>query len=81
MIKIVIDKNNLIIESGVNIIKDNYNNESVIKITNDNGFYFIRNSETNNYSILEIKSLIENFKPFKYFYINNEFVLNQDYSE
>lgn len=84
MKKIVIDKNNLIIVTGTNIYYDNYNNESLIKIItgeSDDSFYYIRNNESNNYKIIETQSLPLDYQPFKYFYNDGDFILNENYSE
>lgn len=84
MKKIVIDKNNLVISTGIDIYKENYNNENLIKvIVNEDtyGFYYIRDTNDNNYTILEIESLLEDYENFKYFYKDNEFILNEDYDK
>jgi hypothetical protein len=84
MKKVVIDKNNLVISNGIDIYKENYNNENLIKvIVNEDtcGFYYIRDTDDNNYKILEIESLPEDYQNFKYFYINDNFNLNLNYDQ
>jgi hypothetical protein len=84
MKKVVIDKNNLVISTGIDIYKENYNNENLIKvIINEDtyGFYYIRDTDDNNYTILEIESLPEDYQNFKYFYINDNFNLNLNYDQ
>jgi hypothetical protein len=84
MKKVVIDKNNLVISTGIDIYKENYNNENLIKvIVNEDtyGFYYIRDTDDNNYTILEIESLPEDYQNFKYFYINDNFNLNLNYDQ
>jgi hypothetical protein len=70
--KIVIDRNNLVVSTGIDIYKEYYKNENLIKvIVNEdiNGFYFIRNTSHNNYTILEVDNIPEDFKSFKYILI------------
>jgi hypothetical protein len=84
MKKIVIDKNNLVISTGIDIYNENYNNENLIKvIVNEDtyGFYYIRNTNDNNYRILEVESLPDDYQNFKYIYSDDNYNLNSNYDQ
>ena len=84
MKKIVVDKNNLVISTGIDVYKENYKNEVLIKVVvNENiyGFYYVKDTNDNNYRIVEVESLPDDYQNFKYFYNNDNFDLNLNYDQ
>lgn len=82
--KIVINKENLVLDFGSEINRESFNGEqNLIKVSkNDSeGFYYIGTNDRDDYQIIEISSLPQDFISGKYFYNNNSFTLNKEYKE
>jgi hypothetical protein len=83
--KIVTNQQNLIIGSGIEIIRESYQGETnLIKVILNNdeyGFYYIGTEDRDLYKIIEISSIPDDFKNNKYFYNNRSFILNENYTD
>ena len=80
--KLLINENKIIIASSIiNIIYGLFEKENKYKIFINDNFYYI-NINPDNHKIIETNIKIPNdFKNYKYKYIDEEFVLNENYEE
>jgi hypothetical protein len=78
--KILINNEEVVITSGVEILRGNFQDEEniikVIKSLDENDFYYIATSDRDSYVIIDVNDIPGDISDFKYIYKDNKFYLN-----